>query len=165
MSNRDDGDDLYQDCLVTAFTKFNHLRDRTAFRPWLYRIIVNTFKDHVRRPWWKRIVSLTPETAAAIPGTNPGARYTARRRLEIAFRAISAEDRVMITLFELEGWSVADLARLLGKTEAAVKVRMSRARRKMRKALTGFLASAEGKLIVESLEKDRICVAPKPGEN
>ena len=71
----------------------------------------------------------------------------------------------MITLFELEGWSVAQLAGLLGKSEANVKVRMSRARRKMRKALTAFLASAEGKLIVESLEKDRICVAPKPGEN
>ena len=54
MGDRDNGDDLYHDALVAARPHIAELRNRRAFRPWLYRIIINTFRKRVTRPWWKR---------------------------------------------------------------------------------------------------------------
>ena len=55
MGDRDKGDDLFQDSLVTACTRFGDLRDPGAFRPWLYRVMISTFQSSVRRPWWRRM--------------------------------------------------------------------------------------------------------------
>lgn len=166
MSNRDDGDDVYHDTLVTALTRFSELRDRSAFRPWLYRIAVNTFKNRVRRPWWKRLAPLTQEIQESVGSGNPVAVQAARRRLEWAFRAITPEERALVTLFEMEGWTISELARLLGKGEGTVKMRLSRARRKMREAIVKRFqksTTAAVRAVVES--EDRICVAVKPSED
>ena len=52
--NREDGDDLYQESLVRALSGFNGLRKSSSFRPWLYRIIINTFKSIKRSFFWDR---------------------------------------------------------------------------------------------------------------
>ena len=63
MRDRDDGDDLYQESLVCALASFKNLKEEKSFRPWLYRIVINRFKNLRRRAWWKRFVPLTPEIA------------------------------------------------------------------------------------------------------
>lgn len=160
--NREDGDDLYQDALVAALQKFEHLREATSFRPWLYRTVVNTFRNRVRRPWWTRIVPLTTEIEETAGGVNPANVYAARRRLERAFRAISPEDQALVTLFEIEGWSIAELVRMTGKRQSAVKTRLSRARRKMRDTLLRSQRVRDTKPIV-AVSKEDICVVTKPG--
>ena len=64
MGNREDGDDLYQDALLVALRRFETLRAEKSFRPWLYQILISTFKNRLRSPWWKRHSSLTDEMAA-----------------------------------------------------------------------------------------------------
>jgi len=135
IGDRDKGDDLYQDALVIAYTKIGDLRNPAAFRPWLYRIIVSTFHSTVRRPWWKRRVPWTPDMEQMLTTPDPTSDYDARRWLGRVFQAISPDEQTLITLHELEGWSVADLAELSGKSEAAVKTGLFRARRKMKNAL------------------------------
>ncbi len=164
MNNREDGDDLYQDALVVALTNFHSLRDRTAFRPWFYRIVVNLLRNRTRRSWWKRLSPLTREIEESAGSSNPAPEHAARRTLEIAFKAISSNERAMVTLFEMEGWTIAELARLNGKSEGAVKVRLSRARRKMRDALARRTSASRTTKTVNSNQKeDEICVATKPG--
>ena len=142
MGERDGGDDLFQDALVLALTRLKSLRDQSAFRPWLYRIMVNCFRSEVRRPWWKRRATLTDETVSGLVGNDPETAHAARRWLERAFRALTPDDRAMVILYELEGWPVAELAELYGRSEGAVKVRLHRARRKMKDALSHYLDSA-----------------------
>lgn len=164
MQNREDGDDLYQDVLVTALTRFGDLREHGAFRSWLYRIIVNSFKNRVRRPWWKRAVSLSDEIAADLVTDSPESAHAARRLLTVAFHAVSPQEQALLTLFELEGWSVAELAQLTGKKEGAVKVGLSRTRRRMRQAIAHHWARAERRRRHTSAESEEtVCVAPKPG--
>ena len=169
MGNRDDGDDLYQDALVTALTRFESLRDVKAFRSWLYRIIVNSFKNRMRRPWWRKFSPLTEKIAESTAGENPLAGRAAGRKLEAAFRAVSAEDRALVTLFELEGWPVAEIARMQNRSEGAIKMRLSRARRKMRAALAGVDARPEAgaklKTPKAKLSEEEICVVAKPGSD
>lgn len=164
--NRDDGDDLYQDALVAALVGFSSLRDEMLVKPWFYRIIINRYKNLKRRSWVKRLQPLTDEIARTIGGSNPEPMYTARNRLEIAFEALSPEERVLVTLFELEGWTIAELARLQGKKEGNIKVKLSRIRKKMRNRLAKLYLPSKGKKETEPLEtRDAICVAGKSEKN
>jgi len=142
--DRENGDDLYQDALVGALSGFADLKKTAAFRPWLYRIIINEFKNRNRNPWWKNLVPLTSEIEETVGGKNPVADHSARRRLEIGFKAISADDRAMVTLFEMHGWKISELARMTGRSEGNIKVRLSRARCKMREALRRYLQRSTG---------------------
>jgi RNA polymerase sigma-70 factor (ECF subfamily) len=164
MGDRDSGDDLYQDALVIAYTKFSDLRDRAAFRPWLYRILVNTFHSTVRRSWWKVRVSNASPEELSLSVTNPIELLAARRWLERAFQAVSSQEQTLITLYELEEWTVAELAELYGKSEGSIKTRLLRARQKMRKALIRFSREAEMyQRAQNALSKEGKCAAAKPG--
>ena len=165
MGNRDDGDDLYHDALVAAFTRFESLREIEAFRGWLYRIIVNAFKNRRRRPWYRRFRPLTPEIAETAAGDNPVEGQAARHKLEIAFRSVTPEDKALITLFELEGWSIEAIARMQNKSQGAVKMRLSRARKKMRAALMKRRSRTAGAKSKSKLREDKLCVATKPGQD
>lgn len=163
MGNREDGDDLYQDALVSALTGFDNLRNREAFKPWLYRIIVNNFKNRIKQPWWKRFTPLTPQIEDTIGGTNPVTVQAARRRLDIAFRALSPDEKALVTLFELEGWPTSDLADLVGLSEGNVRVRLTRARSKMRKALIRYFKGSGSEKLIQTLSgEDKVCVVQKP---
>ena len=84
-----DGDDLLQDALVRALSGFAGLKNPAAFRGWLYRIIINTFHSHARRPWFKRLLPLTDDVAERVNGDDPRPRHAARRRLQVAMAALS----------------------------------------------------------------------------
>ena len=152
--DRDRSDDLFQDALVIACTRLHDLRSEASFRPWLYKIIISTFKSTVRRPWWRRRVSLTSDIQDGLSLPDSADRLAARRWLDQAFRAVSAHEQALITLHELEGWPVSDLATMYGKSESAIKVQLFRARRKLKTALLKKSHSAadirNGKLATEA---------------
>jgi len=159
IGDRDGGDDLYQDALVTAYTKFSDLRNPEAFRPWLYQVMISTFKSQIRRPWWKRRVAMTSEVEALLVTPDPADILTARRTLNLAFQAVAAEDQALIVLHDLEGWPARELAELTGKSESAVKTRMHRARRKMKEALLGRKGSSGRQSKNENEGETEQCVA------
>lgn len=163
--DRDRADDLLQDVMVKAMTKFSALRDNDSFRPWLYRILISTFRDSVRRPWWQRRVSLTPEIESNNAVTNPVNRLTARRWLDRAFEAVSPDEQVIVTLHELEQWTIAELAGLYGKSESAIKVRLFRARQKMKKRLKKLIADLGGDSELTNINGINQCIVTGPNED
>lgn len=164
IGSRDDGDDLYHDVLVAALRCFDQLRDHDSFRPWLYRIAVNGYKSRVRRPWPTRLLSLNREIEDTLAGPDPDRIYAARRRLETGFRAITPDDRALVVLHEMEGWTVLELAQLFGRTPAAVKMRLSRARKRMRRAIETQRRREKATVGAAIDRSNHICVAVKPGE-
>nr|NIP43084.1 RNA polymerase sigma factor [candidate division Zixibacteria bacterium]NIR65262.1 RNA polymerase sigma factor [candidate division Zixibacteria bacterium]NIS14924.1 RNA polymerase sigma factor [candidate division Zixibacteria bacterium]NIS47006.1 RNA polymerase sigma factor [candidate division Zixibacteria bacterium]NIT51443.1 RNA polymerase sigma factor [candidate division Zixibacteria bacterium] len=104
--NRDEGDDLYQDGLVKALTGLAKLRDQNSFRPWLYRIIVNTFRSRSRASFWKRFASLD-EKALKIPDNfDLAAAEAVKRRLRVALKSLDPENHALVILHDVEGWSM-----------------------------------------------------------
>jgi RNA polymerase sigma-70 factor (ECF subfamily) len=144
--NRADGDDLYQDALLAAMRKFAGLRDKEAFKPWLYRIIINTYVSECRRNWRKKQVTLTTEIVESLYGDDPSRGYDARRWIEIALNALQPDERALVTLFEIEGWTITELSGMLGKPEGTIKSRLARSRAKMRQAISGYLQTGEKKV-------------------
>jgi len=159
--DRAEGDDLYQDSLVSALHAFKQLRDHESFRPCLYRTIVNRFKSRRRSRWFRNRRPLTAAVEATRVGTDPQPLAAARRRLESALAQLSAGDRALIILFEVDGWTVAELARLSGKTEGSIKTRLSRARGRMRRFLIRQMPESARTNVERSPKTE--CVALKSG--
>ncbi|MCP4706024.1 MAG: RNA polymerase sigma factor [candidate division Zixibacteria bacterium] len=165
MGNRDEGDDLYQESLVSALTSFTSLREDKYFRSWLYRIVMNRFKNLKRNKWWKRLVPLTPLIEETIGGENPVTKYRAKERLEVAFRVLKPEDKVLVTLYEIEGWKLSELSELTGSSVGSIKVRLSRAKMKMRERLCRKLNKIS--MLVDKRnfrDGEMVCIVTKPGK-
>jgi len=132
--SKDDGDDLYQEALLAAFQGFEALREKQAFRNWLYSIIIRRYRNRFRNPWWKRRTTLTPEIAET-HNFDPTEQFDSSRWLKRALKVLKTEERALIVLFEIEGWSIAELSEIFGKPQGTIKAKLSRSRQKMRKAL------------------------------
>ena len=70
-------------------------------------------------------------------------KITTRRWLNRALSKLKPEDRALIILFELDGWTVTELARIYRKPEGTIKSRLARARQKMRTELAGYISQGK----------------------
>lgn len=125
-----DGDDLFQTAVVRALEKLGQLRDDAAFRGWFYRVIVSVHRNSVRSGFWRRMVPFLDDHGGherAAADSLAGAQ-----RAQRALAALPAEQREAILLFEVEGWSVDEIAALYRVSPSAVKSRLVRARERLR---------------------------------
>lgn len=136
--DRSEGDDLYQEALLTAVSRFHTLKDVNAFRPWLFRIVINRFRNRCRGWWWRRRLSLTSDLPEITGTYDPRWQYDLNRWLDRALGQLSPEDRAIVVLHEVEGWTTEELASLFGKPRGTIKTRICRAKRKMRRWLERF---------------------------
>ncbi len=161
--SRERGDDLYQEAVLKGCLSCQSLREAQSFRPWLYRIIVNLYRNSRREPWWRRFVSLSAETVEGASGWDPSSSLNAQRWLERAFSAVGPEERSLVTLFEIEGWTIAELSQLLNRPAGTIKARLSRARARMRRKLMPHSVRDERDLPATlKPEEAPVCVVTKP---
>ena len=132
INNREKGDDLFQDSLYQALKKFHQLKSKDAFKAWLYRIIVNKFTSQMRKNKFRKLVPFNAETEVALVSENIPRTQLARIQLDKICRVLSSYERSLITLYELENWTVAEIAGLYKKSEGAVKLNLFRARNKLK---------------------------------
>ena len=150
-----EGDDLFQDAMLHAYTKLDALRDDTAFRPWLYRIVINAHRSRCRRLFWRRLIPFGDD--GTIPDDDhlyrteawtPGAAE-ANRRARAALAKLPATIREAIVLFEIEGFGVDEIAAIQGGSISAIKSRLARGRVQLRElydeqpSLTSALAPGD----------------------
>jgi RNA polymerase sigma-70 factor (ECF subfamily) len=131
--SRADGDDLFQASVIRAFHHLDGLRDETAFKPWLYRIIVTSHRNLTRRSFWRRLVPLDDHDAS---GEAFGDTLDGAQRAQRALGGIPPEQREAIVLFEVEGWTIDEIAAIQATSASAVKSRLSRGRERLREIYT-----------------------------
>jgi RNA polymerase sigma factor (sigma-70 family) len=156
----DEGDDLYQDSVLKAYHGFAKLRLTDSFRPWFYQIIANNYRGRFRTSWWKRVLSRPADPTESEGSHNPADLYEAKRRLNYAFRVLSVDDRIIVTLAELEQWKISELAAMMSKSEAFIKMRLSRARHKMRKKLGNLYCEKSKETVMKGT--NNICCVTRP---
>lgn len=124
-------EDVAQEAFIKAWRELPKLRNPASFPGWLRQITRNVATDHVRGR--RRVVPVTPALRDEQPDVQ--ARMEALEEQDALARAVedlSTENREVVILYYREGQSVAQVARLLDLTEAAVRKRMSRAREQLR---------------------------------
>jgi RNA polymerase sigma-70 factor (ECF subfamily) len=128
--------DALQEAFISAFRAAASFRAESQVTTWLHRIVVNACLDRIRRRQARPTVPL-PETGPGEPVADGDAMADRETRLVVgeALAALPEEQRVPIVLVDVEGYSVADTARLLGIAEGTVKSRCARGRAKLAKSL------------------------------
>lgn len=152
--HREDAEDIFQETLIKVFTQLRTLEAPEALRTWLWRVVANECRMSRRGPRDpSRSVGLDdlrgtgagaapldlPDVAAASPEQSL-ARAEDRQRVERALQELTPEQRIIILLRDFEELSTAEVADVLGITEANAKVRLHRARLALRARLTGATA-------------------------
>ena len=131
-------DDIAQEVFVRAFRHLGKFRGDAPFEHWLARITVTACYDFLRKE--RRIreqVSLDAHDFDTRDTHSDATLAAARARelLEYAMRRLTAEERLIITLAELEERPMREIAQLTGWSETNVKVRAFRARQNLKKIL------------------------------
>jgi RNA polymerase sigma factor (sigma-70 family) len=126
-----DAEDLVQEVCVRAFPKVDELVELEDPRGWLLLIMRRLFIDQSRRYERRHVESL--EAAAEPASMSPGPAeevdqiYRAER-LDRAWRHLDADHRSLLSLHDLEGYSLAELHEMTGLKEGTLKSRLHRAR-------------------------------------
>ena len=126
-------DDICQEIFVKAYQKLKSFRGEAPFEHWVSRIAVHACYDFLRNTRRDR-------ENVSLDGIEIGApdNVSARDAAEVlqwAMARLSADERLVITLLELEEKSVRDTAELTGWSESNVKVRAFRARQALKTIL------------------------------
>ncbi len=133
-------DDLVQDTLERAWSKFHLYRRGTDLRAWLFTVMHNVYVNQLRaaRPGVP-LENEMPELAR--PAGEADALVL--RDLERAIRRLPAEQREVLLLVALEDMSYGAAARALDIPIGTVMSRLSRAREKLRATLAGLPAGSK----------------------
>jgi len=124
--------DALQDALISAYRAAGSFRAESAVTTWLHRIVVNACLDRIRRRQVRPTVPL-PEEGPGEPADSRDrmAERDTAMAVEAALGTLPVEQRAAITLVDIEGYSVADTASMLGVAEGTVKSRCARGRAKL----------------------------------
>lgn len=129
VQNRAESEDILQETYVKALTYFQeHQVPREEALKFMKAVALNEMRDRWRRK--KRqglpvhLEAINPEEAAARDQQNI---VTRRLLLENALQRLSADQQAILDLRIIKGYSVAETARLVGKTVAAVRTAQHRA--------------------------------------
>ncbi|MEW5786219.1 MAG: RNA polymerase sigma factor [Pseudomonadota bacterium] len=138
-------DDLVQDCLAKALVRREQLRDEQALEAWLFSILNNLWRDHLRsRRDFVDVADLDEVILSEAPG--PEQDYASRqivRRVRDAIATLPLGQRQVVTLVDLEECAYADVARILAVPVGTVMSRLHRARQALREHFQA-LQAAEG---------------------
>lgn len=128
LGNNQDVEDAVQDALMKAWEKQGTLRDQGQFRPWLTQILENQCKNMLRRR--KRLSFYPLEEGTVAVEMSPEAWH-----VHDAMLHLKPEQRMVMTLFYLDGYSIAEIAETLGRPVGTVKTRLHSARKQLKKIL------------------------------
>ncbi len=150
FAQREQIEDIIQDSFTKAYFALHtyHGTHDASFKAWLAQIAVNCCYDHLRR------VRRRPEQAFGDIEENEARQLAAQLRaapkdVEAKFISrdlatkllsrLSAEDRLVLTLLDVEGFSVAEIAEMMNWSISKVKVRAHRARAHLRRVLQRYV--------------------------
>ena len=131
-----DADDAAQDAFLAALTKLDQYDPRRPFGPWLMRIVANAATDRRRRRTVRQVEPLAPELTGGGPRPDRDAEQSALGdRLRDALAELPERRRIAVVLFDVEGYSHAEIAQILGIPEGTVRSEVFHARRRLRELL------------------------------
>lgn len=138
--SRDNGEleDICQEIFFKAYDNLKSFRHDAPFEHWLIRIAVRACYDALRSRKHERHNQALDDVAYELRDDAEAARSEARQARELlrwAMDRLSADERLVITLMELEEMTLRETAALTGWSESNVKVRAHRARQALRKIL------------------------------
>jgi len=137
---RETAQEVTQEAFITAFRKIRQFRGDAPFWGWLRRVVVNHAISALRRGPKLEPVEFQEHHANSESAAD---QLGLAMDLGSALARLSAPDRAVVWLHDVEGYNHREIAKLFGKTESFSKTRLSRARSRLRSLLdTGAAVGA-----------------------
>jgi RNA polymerase sigma-70 factor (ECF subfamily) len=144
----EDVEDVAQEVFLRLYFSLDQLRTPEVFEPWLYRLTVNASYDYLRkskrRPESRmsdlseQQVMMADAAAGSKAQIEEGERHRVRDTVQSLLASVSEEDRILLTLKEVEGLSLKELEQIYHVNENSLKVRLFRARQRVLKNVKGL---------------------------
>ncbi|HEY8484833.1 MAG TPA: RNA polymerase sigma factor [Longimicrobiales bacterium] len=140
--SRDTAADLVQAAFVKAYAGIRHCREPDRFGAWVFRILANACKDHLRSRQ-NREVALEDSVPSSLRAPSDPLldleRSELRGLLADALRRLSDQQREAFILKHVEGRPYEEIAKLLNVSVSALKMRVHRARELLKAVLEEVL--------------------------
>jgi RNA polymerase sigma-70 factor (ECF subfamily) len=145
LRNHNDAEDIAQQVFSKIYFSIRNFDFRSSLLTWIYKITVNECYDYLRKKRVRKLVyesDFSEEDAhrmeASDPAIDPAVpvdrKLVQQDLVTKLLEKVSAEDRNLILLKEVEGHSVEELAAMTGLNENTIKVKLFRTRQKLLKA-------------------------------
>ena len=137
VGNSSDAQDAVCDALLSAWQDFMKLRDRSYFKAWLMKILKFRAYDILRKnrryvEYDDRLLAETPEDFRDETGD-----IEREESVRQAIAQLPKEQRLAVTLFYMEDYSIKEISKIMQCTDGTTKSRLSRARDKLKELLEG----------------------------
>lgn len=151
LDDKNESMDITQEVFLTLFRKIENFRGECSLKTWIYRITINQAASRNRwwrRRFWQRTTSLHLDTDQydghrEVASQNPSPATLCfsrelRRALEEGMRQLPFEQRVAVSLRDVEGLTYEEIAEITGSAIGTVKSRIARGRERLREVLAPF---------------------------
>jgi RNA polymerase sigma factor (sigma-70 family) len=143
--NREDAEEIAQDCFVKAYRSLNSFQQTSKFSTWMYTIVYTTAMTFLRK---KRLDTQSIDSDDShMQLENHVSSFNADlveqkskiAYLNMAINQLLPDDAAIITLFYKGEQSLEEIAKALGMESNTVKVKLHRARHRLKEKLEGLL--------------------------
>ena len=150
VNNVDDADDIAQEVFIQVFESLSHFREEAQISTWIYRIAVNKSLDFIRsKNRKKRFAQLTSlfkfgedEKIIEIPSfVTPEKELESKERKEVldwALNKLPKNQKTAIVLSKYEGFSNAEITKIMDLSLSAVEALIHRAKKNLYKELYNY---------------------------
>ncbi|GHF69607.1 RNA polymerase sigma factor SigM [Streptomyces thermodiastaticus] len=168
LGDREEAADAVQDALVSAYRAAHTFRGQSAVTTWLHRITVNACLDRARKAASRKTAPvddterlehlLEPHESASAPAE----RNDVQRQLVKALATLPPDQRAALVLVDMQGYPVAEAARILGVPVGTVKSRCARGRARLLPLLGHLRPGSRGAPGKPGAEGNRVPGPPVP---
>jgi len=121
LKNESDAEDAVQETIIRFYQKAPGFEDREHEKAWLIRVATNQCRDLLR--FRLRHPQVSEDTASPIASNTPDSGI-----LE-ALTCVPEKYRLVLTLYYIEEYPIEDIAKVIGRTPSAVKMRLQKGRK------------------------------------
>ncbi|WP_219222853.1 RNA polymerase sigma factor [Pedobacter antarcticus] len=152
--NREEAEEVAQDCFVKAYRALGTFKQDSKFSTWLYSITYTTAMTYLRKK--KLDTQSIDEEGGFIQLENHISAYTANGAMEKqsgyhylnkAISMLSPDDNMIVTLFYQGEQSLEEIGQTMNMTANTVKVKLHRARIRLKEKLQGLLKNEVNEMI------------------
>jgi RNA polymerase sigma-70 factor, ECF subfamily len=139
VGDRQEAEDVAQEAYLRVFRGLAGFRGDAQFETWLYRIVSNAAMSHLRkrRRFGELVLESSEEQREPPSPVRVDEEAVDRDSLTAALESLPPSLRVVVVLKDIYGLSCREIGEQIGASEGAVKVRLHRARKKLKERLFG----------------------------
>jgi len=148
LGNYEDANDMAQEALIRIFRSIANFKEQSSFSTWVYRITTNVCLDEIRKKKNKKVISLDEEIhmddgemkrqimSDDIQPDAAAELEELRTLVSDAINSLPEDQRLVITLRDIQGLSYEEISSVLDCPSGTVKSRINRARQALKNVLS-----------------------------